>query len=112
MRSPFKFDVVKDRGALARVVEDGTVENVYRIQIMNRTEGTQTYQVSASGIEGLEVLAAPAHAGPADVASVSVSLRLPFAVAQGLAGRSVPVVFEVKAPPPRACCHRGCGTAA
>jgi cytochrome c oxidase accessory protein FixG len=95
MRSPFKFDVVKDRGALARVVEEGAVENVYRIQIMNRTESPQTYRVAASGIDGLEVVATPASAGPAAVASMSVSLRLPFAVAQGLAGRSVPVVFEV-----------------
>jgi polyferredoxin len=38
LRSPFQFDVIKDRGALARVVGEGTVENVYRIQIMNRTE--------------------------------------------------------------------------
>lgn len=102
MRSPFKFDVVKDRGALARVVEDGTVENVYRIQIMNRTEAPQTYRVAASGIDGLEVVATPASAGPAAVASMSVSLRLPFAVAQGLAGRSVPVVFEVKGVEPNA----------
>ncbi len=102
MRSPFKFDVVKDRGALARVVEEGAVENVYRIQIMNRTEGTQTYQVAASGIDGLEVLARPVSAGPAAVASVSVSLRLPFAVVQGLAGRSVPVVFEVAGVQPKA----------
>jgi polyferredoxin len=102
MRSPFKFDVVKDRGALARVVEDGTVENVYRIQIMNRTEAPQTYRVAASGIDGLEVVATPASAGPAAVASMSVSLRLPFAVAQGLAGRSVPVVFEVTGVEPNA----------
>jgi len=101
MRSPFKFDVVKDRGALARVVEEGAVENVYRIQIMNRTEGRQTYRVAASGIEGLEVLAVPTSAGPAAVASMSVSLRLPSAVAQGLAGRSVPVVFEVTGVQPR-----------
>ena len=74
MRSPFKFDVIKDRGALARVVEEGAVDNVYRIQIINRTEGTQTYRVAASGIEGLEVLAKPASAGPAAVASMSVSL--------------------------------------
>jgi len=40
-------------------------------------------------------LALPASAGPAALASMSVSLRLPFVVAQGLAGRSVPVVFEV-----------------
>ena len=95
MRSPFKFDVVKDRGALARVVEEGAVENVYRIQIMNRTGAPQTYRVSASGIDGLEVVAMPASAGPAAVTSTSVSLRLPFVVAQGLAGRSVPVMFEV-----------------
>jgi cytochrome c oxidase accessory protein FixG len=97
MRSPFRFDVVKDRGALARVVEDGKVENVYRIQIMNRTEGAQTYRVSASGLEGLEVIAKPVSAGPAGVVSTSVSLRLPFAVAHELAGRSMPVVFEVAA---------------
>jgi polyferredoxin len=95
MRSPFKFDVVKDRGALARVVEEGAVENVYRIQIMNRTEAPQTYRVDASGIDGLEVVATPTSAGPAAVTSTSVSLRLPFVVAQGLAGRSVPVMFAV-----------------
>ncbi|MFN7547218.1 MAG: FixG Ig-like domain-containing protein, partial [Pseudomonadota bacterium] len=81
---------------------DGTVENVYRIQIMNRTEAPQTYRVAASGIDGLEVVATPASAGPAAVAAMSVSLRLPFAVAQGLAGRSVPVVFEVKGVEPNA----------
>jgi hypothetical protein len=52
--------------------------------------------VSASGIEGLEVQATPASAGPAAVASLSVRLRLPFAIAQELAGTLVPVVFEVK----------------
>jgi polyferredoxin len=95
MRSPFKFDVVKDRGALAHVVEEGAVENVYRIQIMNRTESTQTYRVSASGIDGLETLARPVSAGPAAVVSMSVSLRLPHAAAQALAGRSVPLLVEV-----------------
>ena len=55
-----------------------------------------TYEVRASGVEGLEVLAEPASAGPAAMASMSVSLRLPFAAAQALAGQSVPVVFEVK----------------
>jgi len=97
MRSPFKFDVSKDRGALARVVEDGAVENVYRIQIMNRTEAPQSYRVSASGIEGLVVSAEPASAGPAAVASLTVSLRLPNDAAQALAGQSVPVVLEVSA---------------
>ena len=95
LRSPFEYNVIKDRGSLAQVVEDGAIENVYRIQILNRTEIRQTYRVAASGIEGLVVMAKPVSASPAAVASMSVSLRLPFEVAQGLAGRSVPVVFEV-----------------
>ena len=94
-RSPFKFDVVKDRGALARVIDEGTVENVYRIQIMNRTEAPQTYRISASGIDGLQTLAAPVKAGPAAVASVSVNLRLPYVAAQALQGKTVPVLFEI-----------------
>jgi polyferredoxin len=36
--SPFKVDVVRDRGVAGRVVDDGQVENVYRLQIMNATE--------------------------------------------------------------------------
>ena len=95
LRSPFKFDVVKDRGALARIVDEGAVENVYRIQIMNRTEATQTYRVSVEGIEGLAVTAPQASAGPVSLASLVVSLRLPHNEAQPLRGTSTPVVFEV-----------------
>jgi hypothetical protein len=35
---PLKVDVIRDRGALARMVEQGRIENVYRLQIMNATE--------------------------------------------------------------------------
>ena len=95
LRSPFKFDVVKDRGALARVVEDGAIENVYRLQIMNRTETPQTYRISAEGIPGLEVQAPEVIAPPAGIRSVVARLRVPFSAAQSLRGESAPVVFEV-----------------
>ena len=52
LRSPFQFDVIKDRGALARVVDEGAVENVYRLQIMNRTEVPQTFQVGGQRHRG------------------------------------------------------------
>jgi polyferredoxin len=38
VRVPLKVDVVRDRGSLARIVEGGRLENVYRLQIMNATE--------------------------------------------------------------------------
>ena len=84
------------------MVEDGSGEKGYGSQSMKRTEARETVRVAAAGIDGLEVVARPASAGPAAVASMSVSLRLPFAVAQGLAGRSVPVVFEVTGVEPNA----------
>ena len=36
---------MRDRGALARMVDDGRIENVYRLQIMNATEEPQRYRV-------------------------------------------------------------------
>ncbi len=95
LRSPFQVDVVKDRGALARVVEDGAIENVYRLQIMNRTELPQTYRIGAAGIAGLEVQAAQVTAPPTAIRSVVVSLRLPDGAAQTRRGQSAPVHFEV-----------------
>ena len=95
LRSPFQVDVVKDRGALARVVEEGAVENVYRLQIMNRTAAPQTYRISAEGLPGLQAQTTEVSAPPAGIRSVVVSLRLPFSAAQSLLGQSAPVHFEV-----------------
>ena len=55
MRDSFRVDVVRDRGVMARLAEGGMLENVYRLQIMNATEATQHYQLSASGIDNLKV---------------------------------------------------------
>jgi cytochrome c oxidase accessory protein FixG len=54
-RAPMRVDVVRDRGSLARLVEDGRIENVYRLQVMNATESPQRYRVDASGIDGARV---------------------------------------------------------
>ena len=53
LRVPLKLDVIRDRGAMGREVEDGMVENVYRLQIMNTSERAQTYRIRVSGIETL-----------------------------------------------------------
>lgn len=53
MRTPFMADVVRDRGVMSRIVEGGLLENVYRMQLMNATERTQSYRITARGEEGL-----------------------------------------------------------
>ncbi len=55
LRTPFKVDVVRDRGVMARVVGGGNIENVYRLQIMNATESAQRYRITASGLPGLTI---------------------------------------------------------
>ena len=79
LRTPFKVDVVRDRGVLARIVQGGKIENVYRLQLMNATESAQTFQISASGLPGL-VLASEAAALVDATQSrwVAVRVQLPF----------------------------------
>ena len=55
-RTPFKADVVRDRGVMARVVEAGKVENVYRIQVMNATEASQRYKISVEGLPEIKIM--------------------------------------------------------
>ncbi len=53
-RTPFKVDVVPDRGVV-RVVEAGNIENIYRMQVMNAMESTQKFSVSVSGLPGIQI---------------------------------------------------------
>lgn len=55
-RVPLKMDVIRDRGTMAREVEDGMIENVFRLQIMNTTEQSHRYRISLSGIEGIRLV--------------------------------------------------------
>ncbi len=55
LRTPFKVNVVRDRGVLARIVSGGKIENVYQLQVMNATESTQRYRITAQGLPGLAV---------------------------------------------------------
>ncbi|HET7763980.1 MAG TPA: cytochrome c oxidase accessory protein CcoG [Burkholderiales bacterium] len=55
LRVPLKVDVIRDRGSLAREVEEGAIENVYRLQIMNASELRRVFHVQASGLPTLEV---------------------------------------------------------
>ena len=49
-RSNFKVDVQRDRGTVARMVGQGQIENVYRLQIMNATEQPQAYVIRVEGL--------------------------------------------------------------
>ncbi|WP_454914542.1 cytochrome c oxidase accessory protein CcoG [Variovorax gossypii] len=78
-RTPLKVDVVRDRASLARIVEGGRLENVYRLQVMNATEQPRRYRIAAHGIEGLSVSPDEAVAvEPAQSRWVAVRLQVPY----------------------------------
>jgi cytochrome c oxidase accessory protein FixG len=53
VRTPLKLDVIRDRGVMAREVEDGIIENVYRLQIMNTDEFSHRYTIKVRGVESI-----------------------------------------------------------
>jgi cytochrome c oxidase accessory protein FixG len=94
LRVPLKVDVIRDRGALARMVEQGRIENVYRLQLMNATEREQTYEIKVSGLEGITLNSdALMTVLPTEVRSVAVRVQVP----PGLASGSHPIRFDIRA---------------
>ena len=98
VRMPFKVDVVRDRAALAREVEDGVVENVYRLQLMNAAESTQVFILDVEGIPGLRVAAPTGRLtlAPAEARWVTVSLRLPAEQARRLGPGVHPMRLSIR----------------
>jgi cytochrome c oxidase accessory protein FixG len=96
-RHDFRVDVVRDRATLARQVEDGCIENVYRLQLMNATEAPQQLGVEVDGLAGLQ-LSRPAGVtlGPAEARWVTVVLRLPPEAAQQLKPGAQPMRWLVR----------------
>jgi cytochrome c oxidase accessory protein FixG len=83
LRNPLKVDVLRDRGALAREVPGGLVQNVYRLQIMNTDEKPRAFRIEASGVDGLGVtgIAQPVEVGAAATRLVPMILQAPAGAA-------------------------------
>ncbi|OBS30306.1 cytochrome c oxidase accessory protein CcoG [Tepidimonas fonticaldi] len=95
LRVPLKVDVIRDRGALARMVEMGRIENVYRIQFMNASEHERELAVTVEGLPGIEVTSERSvHLLPTEVRSVAVRVQVP----PGLQAGSHPITFGFRTP--------------
>ncbi|MGZ5819112.1 MAG: cytochrome c oxidase accessory protein CcoG, partial [Burkholderiaceae bacterium] len=95
MRTPLKLDVIRDRGVMGREVEDGMIENVYRLQIMNTSETPHRYKISVSGIDTIS-LATPDEVSLAGTETRAVPVRVRIAHGNGHSG-SNKIAFELKA---------------
>ena len=94
LRTPFKVNVVRDRGVLARIVERGRIENVYQLQIMNATEATQKYRITAEGLPGLAIASENVvTVDSTQAVRLAVRVQAPYDVA---APGTHPIRFEIE----------------
>jgi len=56
LRSPVSLDVLRDRNSLYRITDDGQVDNVYTLRILNKTESAQRFRIEARGASALTLL--------------------------------------------------------
>ena len=95
LRTPFKVDVVRDRSTLSRITESGTLENVYRLQIMNAAETVQTYHLSVKGLPNLNITTETEVAvDPAQARWVVLRADVPYGSVQS---GSHKIMFEIQA---------------
>jgi cytochrome c oxidase accessory protein FixG len=94
LRVPLKVDVIRDRAAIAREVEGGLIENVYRLQLMNTTEQARAFDINVSGLPGILVWGENITGVPAaETRMVPVRVRVDAATPSG----SHPIEFTVRA---------------
>jgi len=97
VRRPYRVDVLRDRGSLAREVKGGRIENVYRLQVMNASESAQHFQVSVEGLDGIAIASEPAlDVDATGERSLAVRVQLPVATAEASGPGIRPIRFVVR----------------
>jgi cytochrome c oxidase accessory protein FixG len=101
LRTPFKVDVLRDRASLARIVDEGRIENVYRLQIMNASEQPQRYRLAVGGLpDAALVRSEEVEVGPAAARWVPVAVQLPPQAAKAAGPGAHRIDFEITQLPP------------
>ncbi|OHX14112.1 cytochrome c oxidase accessory protein CcoG [Chromobacterium sphagni] len=77
LRKPFKVDIIRDRASLVRETDEGWLENTYIIKIINTTEQSQRFSITANGLPGIRAKAeqAEVRVGATETESVTVHVE-------------------------------------
>jgi polyferredoxin len=110
-RTPVKMDVIRDRGTLAREVEGGRIENIYRLQVMNTQERAQRFTIGVAGpvvLGELQLLseAQPIEIPPVTTRAIAVRVRAAPGAPHGLQPIEFTLATEAPAGAPEAGSYR------
>ncbi len=94
-RVPLKVDILRDRSMLYREADDGRIENVFTLRVINADESAHRYAITVSGIKGIDIVGEHILEVPAASAK---TLLLSAAVEDGIGKKgSNPIFFEIQA---------------
>jgi cytochrome c oxidase accessory protein FixG len=98
-RPEIRMNVIRDRSVLARQVEQGAVENVYTLQLMNASDHHRKISVSVLPSQQVS-LTKPVtlELGPAQASKVTVTVRMPAVEAMQHTGQILPIRFVIGSP--------------
>ena len=94
-RIPLKVDVLRDRSTLYREAEEGRIENVYTLRLMNTDESAHRYAISVSGIDGIDIVGERIVEVPA-VSARSILVSACVEEGAGVKGPN-PIYFDIRA---------------
>ncbi len=55
-RIPLEVDIIRDRNVLYTETDDGLIQNVYNLKVINMDRQRHSYSLSVSGMEGIRVI--------------------------------------------------------
>lgn len=93
-KASLRVDVIRDRAILAREIEGGLIENVYRLHVINVSETAHRYAVNVSGLPGIEMAGDRIIEVPATGAK-TVTVQVRVSAESGKKG-SNQIYFDVK----------------
>jgi polyferredoxin len=99
LRNPLRMDIMRDRGALAREVASGEIENVYRVQIMNSAEFPVQLAIKVEGLPNAKILDSQGTEITQITVKPTSNLMLPLKVRvspEGLHTGATPISIELK----------------
>ena len=53
-RVPLEIDIIRDRNSLYRETNDGLIENVYTLKVLNKSQQHHSYKISIVGLEDVQ----------------------------------------------------------
>jgi len=94
-RSPIELDIIRDRNALFRETNEGLIENVYLMKVLNKDITAHEYELSLLGQDNMKLVTDGRRIFAESGTVIEVPVRI-VADPENLSQRSTEVLFELK----------------